>query len=41
LILVRRTYLDADGQFTEYLEMLASPSSFELRTTLGSPDGLG
>jgi GntR family transcriptional regulator len=41
LILVRRMYLDDDGQFAEYLEMLASPSSFELQTTLGPPDGIG
>jgi GntR family transcriptional regulator len=41
LILVRRTYLDAESQLVEYLEMLASPSSFELRTSLGPPDGIG
>jgi GntR family transcriptional regulator len=41
LILVRRTHLDADGRFVEYLEMLASPSSFELRTALGTADGIG
>jgi GntR family transcriptional regulator len=40
LILVRRTYLDRGGQLVEYLEMLASPSSFELRTSLGPPDGI-
>jgi GntR family transcriptional regulator len=41
LIVVRRTYLDANGRLVEYLEMLASPSSFELHTTLGPPDGIG
>ena len=41
LIVVRRTHLDANGQFVEYLEMLASPASFELRTLLGPPDGIG
>jgi GntR family transcriptional regulator len=40
LIVVRRTYLDANGRFVEYLEMLASPSSFELHTTLGPADGI-
>ena len=38
LVVVRRTYLDREGRMVEYLEMLASPSSFELHTSLAPPD---
>jgi GntR family transcriptional regulator len=41
LIVVRRTYLDRTGRLVEYLEMLASPASFELHTSLEPPDVVG
>lgn len=34
LIVVRRKYFDRTGKLVEYLEMLASPSVFELQTAL-------
>lgn len=34
LIVVRRKYFDRAGKLVEYLEMLASPSVFELQTSL-------
>jgi len=41
LIVVRRTYLDRSGRLVEYLELLASPASFELHTSLEPPDLVG